>query len=244
MNQDHFPQYDQQFEALSAVTDDVRAAFYKKTYAHVAVAVLLFVIVEAILLQIEPLVNFMFSLTQGWTWLIVLGIFMWATSYAEKMAHKSHVRSKQYIGLLLCVVAYAIIFLPLISIALQYQMFYGEQEGSNLLSQAAAVTLSLFAALSAVVIVTKKDFSFLRSILAVGFIIALGLIIAGMIFGFDLGLFFSGSMVVLAAGSILYQTSNLVHEYHTDQYVGAAVGLFSSLMLLFWYILQIFMSRD
>ncbi len=72
MNQDHFPQYDQQFEALSAVTDDVRAAFYKKTYAHVAVAVLLFVIVEAVLLQIEPLVNFMFSLTQGWTWLIVL----------------------------------------------------------------------------------------------------------------------------------------------------------------------------
>ncbi|AGC75237.1 hypothetical protein LX97_02388 [Nonlabens dokdonensis] len=244
MNQDNFPQYDQPFEALSTVTDDVRAAFYKKTYAHVAIAVLLFVVVEGLLLQIEPLVNFMFSLTQGWTWLIVLGIFMWATSYAEKMAHKSHDRNKQYLGLFLCVVSYAIIFIPLISIALQYQEVYAGQEDSNLLSQAGIVTISLFAALSAVVIVTKKDFSFLRSILAVGFIIALGLIIAGMIFGFDLGLFFSGAMVVLAAGSILYQTSNLVHEYHTDQYVGAAVGLFSSLMLLFWYILQIFMSRD
>ncbi|MFT7119545.1 MAG: FtsH-binding integral membrane protein [Flavobacteriales bacterium] len=63
-------------------------------------------------------------------------------------------------------------------------------------------------------------------------------------FGFDLGLLFSGAMVLLAAGTILYQTSNLVHKYHTDQYVGAALGLFSSLMLLFWYILSIFMSRD
>jgi FtsH-binding integral membrane protein len=65
-----------------------------------------------------------------------------------------------------------------------------------------------------------------------------------MIFGFDLGLVFSGFMVLLAAGTILFQTSNLVHHYHTDQYVGASLGLFASLMLLFWYILQIFMSRD
>lgn len=245
MNQNNYPQYDQQFEALSSVTDEVRASFYKKTYGHVALAVLLFIIIETLLLQVNPLVEFMFSLTQGWTWLLVLGAFMWATSYAEKMAHKSHNRNQQYGGLLLIVVAYAIIFIPLISIALQYQMIYGNQGlESNLLGQAAAVTISLFAALSAVVLVTKKDFSFLRSILTVGFIIALGLIIAGMIFGFDLGLFFSGAMVVLAAGSILYQTSNLVHKYHTDQYVGAAVGLFSALMLLFWYILQIFMSRD
>jgi len=127
--------------------------------------------------------------------------------------------------------------------ALQYQAVLQGGE-SNLLSQAAILTLALFAALSAVVLITKKDFSFLKSILSVGFIIAIGLIIAGMIFGFDLGLFFSGAMVVLAAGSILYQTSNLVHKYHTDQYVGAALGLFSSLMLLFWYILRIFMSRD
>lgn len=77
----------------------------------------------------------------------------------------------------------------------------------------------------------------------VGFFIAIGLIIAGMIFGFNLGLAFSAGMVVLAAGSILYQTSNLVHKYSTDQHVGASLGLFASLMLLFWYLLSIF-SRD
>ena len=136
--------------------------------------------------------------------------------------------------------AEAIIFIPLLYIAFAY----GEMNGTNVLNQAAITTLSLFTALSAVVLITKKDFSFLKNILVIGFFISIGVIVAGMIFGFDLGLFFSGFMVLLAAATILYQTSNLVHHYSTDQYVGASLGLFASLMLLFWYILQIFMSRD
>ena len=116
--------------------------------------------------------------------------------------------------------------------------------GEVILNQAVIMTLALFTGLSITVLVTKKDFSFLKSILTIGFFIALGLIIAGVIFGFELGLWFSVGMVALAAGSILYQTSNMVHKYREEQYVGAALGLFASLMLLFWYILRIFMSRD
>lgn len=165
---------------------------------------------------------------------------MLATNYAEKIAHTSHDKTQQYLALLLFVVAEAVIFVPLITVAI----YVGELQQSNLLNQAAVVTLGLFTGLSAVVLFTKKDFSFLRSILVVGFFVAIGIIIASMIFGFDLGLIFSGAMVILAAGSILYQTSNLVHKYHTDQYIGAALGLFASLMLLFWYIINIFLSRD
>jgi FtsH-binding integral membrane protein len=105
------------------------------------------------------------------------------------------------------------------------------------------MTLSLFSGLTAIVLLTKKDFSFLKSALAVGFFIALGLIVAGLLFGFNLGLWFSVGMVVLASGSILYQTSNMVHKYDNEQYVGAALALFASLMLLFWYILSILNRR-
>lgn len=234
------PQYDRNFESLIQVDEAERAVFYQKTYAHVALATLLFVIVESVFLSIEPLVQFMLSLMQGWSWLLVLGAFMFATNYAEKLAHTSHDKSTQYFALFLFVVAEAIIFIPLIYIALAY----GQMDESSVLNQAAITTLALFTGLSAVVLVTKKDFSFLRSILTVGFFVAIGIIIAGMIFGFNLGLVFSGGMVLLAAGAILYQTSNLVHEYSTDQYVGASLGLFASLMLLFWYVLSIFMSRD
>ena len=72
----------------------------------------------------------------------------------------------------------------------------------------------------------------------------MGLIVAGTLFGFNLGLWFSVGMCLLAGGSILYQTSNMVSKYGVEDYIPAALGLFASLMLLFWYVLRIFMSRD
>jgi FtsH-binding integral membrane protein len=179
--------------------------------------------------------NFALSLTQGRMWFLMLGGFMLVTYQAEKMAINSHERSKQYLGFGLYIIAEAFIFIPLIFIA----MSIAEDGGFEILNQAAILTLSVFSGLSAVVLLTKKDFSFLRSGLAIGFFIALGLIIAGTLFGFNLGLWFSVGMVVLASGSILYQTSNMVHKYSEDQYVAASLGLFASLMLLFWYILSI-----
>jgi FtsH-binding integral membrane protein len=168
----------------------------------------------------------------------MLGGFMLVTSYAEKMAVSSVDRNKQYLGFGLYIIAEAFIFLPLIYIAIS-------MTGSGaLLKQAAIMTISLFAGLSMVAMYTKQDFSFMRRFLTIGFMIAMGLIVAGLLFGFNLGLWFSVGMIVLASGSILYQTSNMIYRYNEEQYVAAALGLFASLMLLFWYILRIFLSRD
>lgn len=224
---------------INEVSDVERVAFYKKTYTHVAGGVLVFIIFEWMLLQSETIVNFAMSLTQGWRWLIMLGGFMFATNYAERMALKSPNKNTQYLAYGLYILAEAFIFVPLISIAAFYM-----DSGPEILNQAAIVTLALFTGLSAVVFLTKKDFSFLRTGLTIGFFIAIGLIIAGTLFGFNLGLWFSVAMCLLAGGSILYQTSNLVHKYTTEDYIPAALGLFASLMLLFWYILSIFLSRD
>ncbi len=223
---------------VSTLTDERRVAFYRKTYTHVAYAVLLFIVLEVLLFQIDPIVNFALSLTGGWSWLLLLGAFMFITNYAENMALKTTDRNKQYLALILYVVAEAFIFIPLLYVALNIV------GGEETLQKAAFMTIFLFVGLSAIVFVTKKDFSFLKSILTMGFFIALGLIVVGTIFGFDLGLWFSVGMVALAAGSILYQTSTMVHKYQEDQYVAASLGLFASFMLLFWYILRIFLSRD
>ncbi|MGB1018194.1 MAG: Bax inhibitor-1/YccA family protein [Chitinophagales bacterium] len=223
---------------LDRVSAIERADFYKKTYAHVAGGVLFFILVITLFLNTPVIRDFALSLTQGKMWFLMLGGFMLATTFAEKMAINSHEKNKQYLGFGIYIVAEAFIFIPLIYIALN------ASGGENLIMQAAIVTLSLFAGLSSVVFFTGKDFSFMKTGLMVGGFIALGLIAAGLLFGFDLGLWFSVGMVVLAGGTILYQTSNLVHRYSTDQYVAAALGLFASLMLLFWYILRIFLSRD
>lgn len=224
---------------LTMASDADRTVFYKKTYGHVAGGVLAFVLFEYLLLQSDALVEFMLSMTQGYKWLLLLGGFMLITTYAESTAMKTADKNKQYLAYGIYILAQAVIFVPMIYIAAFYM-----DSGAEILQQAALVTLALFTGLTAVVMLTNKDFSFLKAGLTIGFFIALGLIIAGTIFGFDLGLWFSGAMCVLAAGSILYQTSQIVNKYSTDDYIPAALGLFASLMLLFWYILRIFMSRD
>ena len=179
-------------------TDEVRVAFYKKTYAHVAGGVLLFVLFEYLLLQSDTIVEFMLSMTEGWRWLVMLGGFMLITSYAESTVLKTADKNIQYMAYALYVFAQALIFIPLLAIAIYYT------ESVDLIQQAAIVTLALFVGISSVVFITKKDFSFIKTGLTIGFFIAMGLIVAGTLFGFNLGLWFSVGMCLLAGGSILY----------------------------------------
>lgn len=223
---------------VAQVSEADKIAFKKKTHTHVAGGVLLFVLFEYLFLQSATIVEFALSMTQGYKWLLLLGGFMLITSYAESTALKTSDKNLQYLAYSGYVFAQAFIFVPLIYIAISYTNNF------DIIKQAGIVTLALFVGISSIVFITKKDFSFIRAGLSVGFFIAIGLIIAGTLFGFNLGLWFSVGMCVLAAESILYQTSNLVHKFSTDDYIPAALGLFASLMLLFWYVLQIFMSRD
>jgi|MGYP000142912672 FtsH-binding integral membrane protein len=222
------------------VTEVDRVTFIKRTYAHVALAVLAFVGFEALLLNSE--IGLELGISMANNWIIVILLFMGGTWIANKWAQEPGNIQKQYIGLFLYAFLEALIFLPLFMIVLYSEQFQGE--ATQIIGQAGVVSAGLFTALSGIAIFSGKDFSFLRSILMVGFGVAFAMIIAGSLFGFDLGLWFSAAMVLLAGGSILFQTSRLVHDYHSTQHVAAALGLFASFMLLFYYVLQIFMSRD
>ena len=220
---------------VSYATDADRAIFFKKTYSHVAYAILAFMIVESILLQIVP-IEWILSMMGGkFVWLFILGLFWLGSTLSDRLVFHPD-RDKQYLGLGFYVLLEAIIFLPMIAIAVLYS-------GGEMILQAAIITLFMFSGLTAVVFMTKTDFSFLRTAITIGGFVALGVIVVGAIFGFNLGLWFSVGMVVLASASILYQTSQIKDKFSTDQYVGASLQLFASIMLLFWYILRILMSR-
>lgn len=225
-----------QFSVADA-TPVERAAFIRKTYAHLAGAILAFIVLETLLMNsplAEPLVNLM--LGGRYAWLIVLGAFMGVSWLANSWANSDTSPAMQYLGLGLYIVAETIIFLPLLLIASYYA-------GGNVIMNAAIVTLGLFAALTAIVFFTRRDFSFLAPVLTIGGFVALGVIAAGIVFGFTLGLLFSAIMVLFAAGAILYATSNVLHHYRPTQHVAASLSLFASVALLFWYILNIFSSR-
>lgn len=223
-------------ELVSYATNVEQATFYRKTYSHVAIALLAFIVVEAILINIVPESLIISMVSSPFVWLLILGGFWLGSMLASKWTQAQD-KSTQYRGLGIYVLLEAIIFLPMIYIAIDLS------DGLAIISQAGIITLSLFAGLTAVVFLTRVDFSFLRTILVVGGFLALGLIVAGALFRFDLGLWFSVAMVALAAGGILYETYNIKNVYSTDQYVGAALQLFSSVMLLFWYILRILLSK-
>ena len=108
--------------------------------------------------------------------------------------------------------------------------------------EAGVVSIGLFLGITAVVFLTRTDFSFLGPILMIGGFIAIGLIFASIMFGFSLGTVFAFVMVAFAGASILYETSNVMHRYNTNQHVAASLALFASVALLFWWILRIFMG--
>lgn len=226
--------------AVAAAPVDVRATFIRKTYAHLAGAIAAFVALEFMLFQIPNIDTKVMGIlgASRFSWLIVLGAFMVVSWIADKWARSSTSLGMQYAGLGLYVVAEALIFLPLLLIAASPR-FLGQPA---IIGQAAIITMALFGGLTLIAFTTKKDFSFLGGMMKIGFFVAIGLIVASIVFQFNLGVWFSAAMVLLAGGSILYSTSNIIHHYGTTQYVAAALGLFASVALLFWYVLRILMS--
>ncbi len=212
-----------------------RGLFIQRTYAHLAGAILAFIGLEALLINtVSP--QQVLALMGGGSnmgLLLVFVAFMGASWLAQMWARSETSVAMQYAGLALYVVAEAVIMLPLLYIATHFL------PNQNLIPTAGILTLAVFGGLTLAVFTTGKDFSMLAPILSIGSMIAFGVIIAGLIFGFSLGLFFSFAMVALLSGFILFETSQIMYYHRTDQHVAAALLLFSSIATLFWYILRI-----
>lgn len=217
-----------------------RAQFIRKTYLLLAAAILAFIGVEAFLFVSGAaglIANMIFS-GGAIGWLLVLGLFMGVSFLANRWATSETSKLTQYLGLGIFIIAEAVIFVPLIFISTYYA---GD---ASVLLKAGIVTIGLFLGITATVFITRTDFSFLGPILAIGGFIALGFIVSSAIFGFSIGSIFAFVMVAFAGTAILYETSNVLHRFNTDQHVAASLTLFASIALLFWYILSIFSSRD
>ncbi len=216
---------------------DERASFITKTYLHLAVAIGLLVVLETALVR-SPLGRTLMELMLGsqYSWLVVLGLFTGASWLADSWARSSTSLAKQYSGLVLYTAAQAVIMLPLV--------YYVMLTKPQAIVTAGVVTLIMVAILTAVVFITRKDFSFLRSVLIFGSIASLVTVIVAVIFNLELGSIFSVLMVALACVGILYSTSQVLHDYRVDQHVSAALALFASVALLFYYVLRLLASRD
>jgi uncharacterized protein len=223
------------YTPVSELSAETRSSFIWRTYGHVAAAIFLFAGIETYLFD-SGLALPMAQAMLGFNWLLILGAFMIVGWLATHVAHSVQSKPLQYVALVGFVVAQAIIFLPLLAIAISAQ--------PGIVESAVGVTLLGTGGLTAVALITRKDFSFLRGLLVWGGILALVAIVAAVLFGFDLGTWFSVAMIGFAGAAVLYDTSNILHHYPEDRYVAAALQLFASIALMFWYVLRLFMSRD
>jgi uncharacterized protein len=213
---------------------DSRAVFITRTYTHVVGGILGFILVELGLFEsglAEQIVHFMF----GFNWLLILGAFMLTGWLASRTADTSTSIGMQYFAYAVYVVAEAIIFVPLLYLA--------NLKAPGTIDSATLITALGAGGLMVVAHRTRKDFSFLRAILMWGFILALIAIVGALVFGAQLGTWFSVLMIGFAGAAVLYDTSNIIHYYPEDRYVSAAMKLFASIALMFWYVLRLLMGN-
>lgn len=225
--------------SVATLDERARGDFLVKVYQHLAGAMVAFVLFETLLFATGAARGiYDFVSARSGSWLLILGAFMIINWLATNAAHDILNPSRQYAGLFGMAAGEALIFAPFL-----YYVFNVEGGGAVTVGAAAVVTALGFAGLSVVGLITRKDLSFLRPVVLWGMVMALVLIVAGVLFGLELGVWFSLAMIGLAGVSILYQTQTILRRYPEEAYVGAAVQLFASVMLLFWYVLRLFSRR-
>jgi FtsH-binding integral membrane protein len=219
---------------VSALSVESRSEFIWKCYAHVVGAILAFAAISSYFFTsgisaaiAGPMLN---------NWWMVLGAFIVAGWGATHVAHRLESTAAQYAAFAVFIFLQALIFAPMLFIAaMQYE---------GIIESAAGVTVLGAVGLVATAMITRKDFSFLRGMLVWGGMLAVVGIFSSIIFGFELGTWFSIAMIGFAGAAVLYDTSNILHHYPQDKYVAASLQLFASIAMMFWYILRLFMSRN
>ncbi len=122
--------------------------------------------------------------------------------------------------------------------------YLGLPNGGEIIMTAMGMTALTFVGLSAYVLTSRKDFSFMGGFLSAGMMVAIIAMVAMFIlpmFGVNVGGFqlaLSALVVLLMAGFILYDTSNIVNGNYTN-YIMATTSLYLNIYNLFINLLML-----
>jgi hypothetical protein len=231
---------------VATVGVNERVAFLRRTYGLLGTTLIAWAAFTAGIFHFAPRFSLGISrwaLQGNLSWLMVMLLFMGSGMLARHLAFNSSSKPMQYLGLGVGVAAQGLILQPILWI-LFAKYAGGFTNAGAILGEAVVITLAIFIGLTLTVFITGKDFSFLRGILMIGSFAAIGVIGASLLFGFSLGALFCGALVLLMAGYILMQTSQMMTSFPPTYHVAAALMLFSTIATLFWYVLQLLMQLN
>ena len=117
--------------------------------------------------------------------------------------------------------------------------YLATSNGHQMVMMAMGATAAIFLGLSACATASRRDFSFMGGFLMTGIIVAFLAGLGAIFFAVPaLALTVSAAFVLLMAGLILYQTSQIIHGGETN-YIMATVTLYVSIYNLFTSLLHL-----
>ena len=220
---------------VAAAPPEARSAYMTRVYVQLMAGVFGFIL-GSMALFITGIAYTIAEFVIGVNWLLILGGFMLVSWMSTSLLARAETLGSQLGAYAAIVAANVLLFATPLVIAELYA-----PEGT--ITLAAQISVVAFAALTVIAIRTSKDFSFLRGFLLWGGVLALIAIVGSTLFGAGMGIWFAVAMIGYAGAAILYDTQKVYRTYPLGTETAAAVRLFSSLTLLFWYVLQLLSHR-
>ena len=210
---------------VAAASEETRLNFIRKTYVLFMAGILTAIVAGAICLTVTPVLSFALAIISRP--IIAFAVVVGGSFVAQMLARKEGVN---YLALFGFTALLGIIFAPIVAIY-----------APSVVGQAAFLTCAIFGSLTAYVFITRKNFSFMGGMLFIGMIGMILAVAANMFFFKDTNISYwiSWGVLFLSSGFVLYQTSNLIHEYSENEYCAAALGLFISFFNIFMSLLNI-----
>ena len=217
-------------ESAAQASVSERMGFIRKVYALFFAATLFAVGGVLLGLSYDPLLRFAYE--HPW---VMFFAMIGGVMGAQAVRHVPGVNLAALFGFTTLT---GVIISPLIAVISQIN------PGSIL--AAGVLTVGIFGGLTAYVFVSKKDFSFMRGMLMTGLIVV---ILAGVVNIFlgasALGFAVAAATLLLFSGFVLYDTSNIIRRYPTNEYVAGALSLYLDAFNIFLALLRILnSSRD
>jgi modulator of FtsH protease len=214
-------------ETAARASVEERMGFIRKVYALFFAATLFAIGGVMLGLSFEPLLHFAFEHP-----LIMFFIMIGGVLGAQSVRH---VPGLNLVALFGFTTLTGVVISPLIAVILRIN------PGSIL--AAGVLTVGIFGGLTAYVFITKKDFSFMRGMVMTGLIVVILAGVVNLFLGSSaLGFAVAAATLLLFSGFVLYDTSNIIRRYPTNEYVAGALSLYLDAFNIFLAILRILNS--
>lgn len=211
------------------VSVEERVAFIRKVYALFFAGILFAVVGVWLGFAFPPLM--IAAAQHPWIMLIVM---IGAVMGTQAVRHTPGVNLVALFG-----------FTTLTGVIISPLLYIISRSNPNSIFQAGVLTVGIFGGLTAYVFISNKDFSFLRGMVTVGLIIVIlgGLLNVLFVGSLGLGFALACATLLLFAGFVLYDTSNIIRRYPTNEYVSGALALYLDALNIFLALLRILNRR-